>query len=49
MLERRIFPFTRACQARLQIPARTMVIAQSRALGAELILDTRSAERDIAQ
>jgi len=26
-----------------------MVVAQSRALGAELILDTRSAERDIAQ
>jgi len=35
--------------ARFEVPACTMVVAQSRAFGAGLVLNTRSAERNVAQ
>jgi hypothetical protein len=45
----RIFRLDGLAHARFEIPAGTMVVAQSGAFGAGLVLDTRSAERYVAQ
>ena len=49
VLQRRIFPIVDVRHARLEIPTRTMIVAQPRAFRAGLVLDASSAERYVAQ
>jgi hypothetical protein len=49
MLQRRIVSIGGVGHARFEIPARTVIVAQPRALRAGPVLDASSAERYVAQ
>jgi hypothetical protein len=49
VLERGALALRRVGHARLEVPARTVVVAQPRAFGTGLVLHANSAERDVAQ